>query len=88
MIMSNGISLKEMSFGSLCHLIRPIIFKIMNQHQVQHWNVRDWEHEGVICLFRLIQDNPSCLNYSSLFFLSFQMKFSSYLKGYINSKKE
>ncbi len=48
--MSNDISLKEMSFGSLCHLIGPIIFKIMNQHEVQHWNVRDWEHEGVICL--------------------------------------
>lgn len=86
--MSNDISLKEMSFDSLCCLIRPMVFKVMCQYRIQHWNVRDWEHEGVICLFRLIQDNPSCLNYSSLFFLSFQMKFSSYLKGYINSKKE
>ncbi|MEQ9764618.1 sigma-70 family RNA polymerase sigma factor [Streptococcus jiangjianxini] len=80
-------SLRELPFDELCQLIRPIVFKFMRQYHIHLWEVNDWEQEGMICLFRLIQDKPSCLDCRSLFFACFKTKFSSYLKDVLRSQE-
>ncbi|MGV3011725.1 sigma-70 family RNA polymerase sigma factor [Streptococcus thoraltensis] len=85
--MINDKSLKDLSLDELCQLIRPIVFKFIRQYYIHLWEVTDWEQEGMICLFRLIQDKPSCLECRSLFFACFKTKFSSYLKDVLRSQE-
>lgn len=80
-------SLYHLSFDDLYQCVRPIVFKVKNRFHIQLWETSDWEQEAMICLFRLLQDKPSCLSEDSLFYACFKTKFMNYVKDVLRSQE-
>lgn len=85
--MSEKASLRQLSFEELYGCVQAIVHKCRRYYHIQLWEVSDWDQEGMICLFRLLEDKPDCLDDGRLFFACFKTKFSNYLKDVLRSQE-
>ncbi|HEM6117419.1 TPA: sigma-70 family RNA polymerase sigma factor [Streptococcus suis] len=80
-------SLQYLSFESLYKRVQPIVHKCRRQYHIQLWDFDDWDQEGMICLFHLVQTKSDSLDNPSFFFACFKTKFSNYLKDVLRSQE-
>lgn len=60
--------------------VRPTVLKLMSLYHVRFWTRDDWEQEGMIILYELLESYPELTENVGQLRVYFKTKFSNYVK--------
>lgn len=73
-------------FGTYYGKVRLIVLKQQKRYGLQLWAQDDWEQEGMICLYQLLEANPGLQDDDAKLRVYFKTKFSNYVKDQLRAQ--
>lgn len=61
-------------FEMLYQKVKPIVLKCRRQYHIQQWEYEDWQQEGRLILFALLEDFPDLFEEEGKAYRYFKMK--------------
>ena len=73
-------------FERLFNIVKPIIYNLKRRYHVRLWTLDDWEQEGMISLYELLEKYPELREDSRRLGVYFKTKFSNYVKDVLRKE--
>lgn len=74
-------------FEMLYQKVKPIVLKCRRQYHIQQWEYEDWQQEGRLILFALLEDFPDLFELEGKAYRYFKTKFTSHLKDTVRAQE-
>ena len=75
-----------MEFYEIYQKVRHIVRRQQNTYGIYLWTWEDWEQEGMLCLFELIDKHQDLLDDDHRLRVYFKTKFSNYIKDKLRAQ--
>ena len=76
-----------MDFDTLYTCVRGIVHKTRKEYYVKLWEKEDWDQEGMMVLYQLLQSHPDLAGDLPRLYIYYKVKFRNYIKDIIRKQE-
>ncbi|WP_238595876.1 sigma-70 family RNA polymerase sigma factor [Streptococcus suis] len=76
-----------MEFEKVYDCVKGIVNKTRKEFYIKLWDRDDWEQEGMITLFELLEDQPWLIGERAQLYCYFKVKFRNRIKDYVRRQE-
>ena len=77
----------EERFKQLYARVRPIVLKLKGHYYLQLWDSGDWDQEGMLVLYQLLEEEGSLWQGDGRLYRYFKTKFSNYVHDQLRKQE-
>lgn len=77
----------DLDFSYYYTIVRPIVLRLHKLYHIKLWDRDDWEQEGMMVLYQLINQQPAILFEEDKLRVYFKTKFSNYVNDELRKQE-